>query len=67
MCWRVGGNGMEQSIVSIVCLCDVVGWPKLSELLSPVVRASNSTRKDPSSSPRRAEYLHENSYNIVDF
>ena len=30
MCWRVGGDSMEQSIVCIVYVCDFVGRPQYS-------------------------------------
>ena len=30
MCWRVGGDSMEQSVVCIVYVSDLVGWPQYS-------------------------------------
>ena len=58
---------MEQSVLSMVCFFNVVEQPHLLDVRSPVVKPSDSNRKEPSSSPIRAECLHENSYNIVNY
>ena len=67
MCWRMGGDSMEESVVSIVCVFDLVRCLQLLDFRGSVVSATDPNRKKPSLSPWRAGHSHKDYWDIVDF